>query len=195
MDEEGKEVMHMEDSQIIDLLFERSEQAIAALSEKYEKLCCKIAANILRNEEDVRECLNDVWLGVWNAIPPHRPENLKTFLLRIVRNTAVKKYHANTAVKRNSFYDVALQELADCLADANDLEQVLARTELENLINSFLATQKSENRIIFVRRYYFSDSIPQIAERMHMTQNNVSVRLNRIRNALRTFLEKEGVEL
>lgn len=187
--------MHMEDSQIIDLLFERSEQAIAVLSEKYEKLCRKTAVNILRNEEDVRECLNDVWLAVWNAIPPHSPDNLKAFLLRIVRNTAVKRYHANTAVKRNSFYDVALQELADCLPDANDVEQVLAGTELENLINSFLATQKSENRIIFVRRYYFSDSIPQIAERMHLSQNNVSVRLNRIRKALRIFLEKEGVEI
>ncbi len=187
--------MHMEDSQIIDLLFERSEQAIAVLSEKYEKLCRKTAVNILRNEEDVRECLNDVWFAVWNAIPPHSPDNLKAFLLRIVRNTAVKRYHANTAVKRNSFYDVALQELADCLPDTNDVEQVLAGTELENLINSFLATQKSENRIIFVRRYYFSDSIPQIAERMHLSQNNVSVRLNRIRKALRTFLEKEGVEI
>lgn len=185
----------MEDSQIIDLLFERSEQAIAVLSVKYEKLCCRIAVNILKNEEDACECLNDVWFGVWNAIPPHRPDNLKTFVLRIVRNTAVKKYHANTAVKRNSFYDVALQELADCLPDSNGVEQMLAGAELEKLINAFLATQKCQDRIIFVRRYFFSDSIQAIAERMHMTQNNVSVRLNRIRNALRIFLEKEGVEI
>ena len=109
----------MQDSKIIDLFFERSEQAITELSIKYEKLCKQISINILGNEEDALECINDSYLGVWNTIPPTKPDNLKYYLCRIVRNNALKKYHSNTAIKRNSYYDVALQELEECISNNN----------------------------------------------------------------------------
>ncbi len=183
----------MEDSKITDLFFERSEQALTELSHKYEKLCSKIAMNILGNEEDALECINDSYLAVWNTIPPQRPDSLKYYLLRIVRNTSVKRYHANTAKKRNSFYDVALQELEECLPDESSIEGKLLSDEISNLLNSFLESQSKTNRIIFVRRYYFSDSIAEISQKVNLTENNIYVRLNRMRNALKNHLEKEGI--
>lgn len=185
----------MQDSKIIDLFFERSEQAITELSEKYEKLCKKISVNILGNEDDALECINDSYLGVWNSIPPERPDNLKYYLCRIVRNNALKRFHSNTAKKRNSFYDVALQELEDCLPDENTIDKKLISNEISCLLNSFLEAQNKVNRIIFVRRYYFSDSIAEISQRVNLTENNVSVRLNRMRNALKNHLEKEGIKI
>lgn len=185
----------MQDSKIIDLFFERSEQAITELSDKYEKLCKKISMNILGNEEDALECINDSYLGIWNAIPPEKPDNLKYYLCRIVRNNALKRFHANTAKKRNSFYDVALHELEECLPDENTLEKKLTADEISCLLNSFIESQSITNRIIFVRRYYFSDSITEISQRVSLTENNVSVRLNRMRKSLKNHLEKEGVEL
>ena len=185
----------MQDSKIIDLFFERSEQAITELSLKYEKLCRKISINILGNEEDALECINDSYLGVWNTIPPTRPDNLKYYLCRIVRNNALKKYHSNTAVKRNSYYDVALQELEECLSDYNSIERELSSTEITRLIDSFLSLQKKENRIIFTRRYFFGNSVGDIALRMGMSENSISVRLGRMRKALKNHLEKEGVEI
>ena len=185
----------MQDSKIIDLFFERSEQAITELSLKYEKLCKQISINILGNEEDALECINDSYLGVWNTIPPKRPDNLKYYLCRIVRNNALKKFHSNTAVKRNSFYDIALQELEECIPDENNFEKELTSAEITKLIDCFLAMQKKENRIIFIRRYFFSDSISDISKRMGMSENNISVRLNRMRNNLRNHLEKEGIEI
>ena len=185
----------MQDSKIIDLFFERSEQAITELSTKYEKLCKKISINILGNEEDALECINDSYLVVWNTIPPTKPDNLKYYLCRIVRNNALKKYHNNTAIKRNSHYDIALQELEECVSDNNSIEKELIMAETTRLIDSFLSVQKQENRIIFTRRYFFGDSISDIALRMGMSENNISVRLGRMRTKLRNHLEKEGVEI
>ena len=185
----------MQDSKIIDLFFERSEQAITELSLKYDKLCKKISINILGNEEDALECINDSYLGVWNTIPPTKPDNLKYYLCRIVRNNALKKYHNNTAIKRNSYYDIALQELEECISDNNSVEKELASSEITRLIDEFLSMQKQENRIIFTRRYYFGDSVGDIAVRMGMSENNISVRLGRMRKALKNHLEKEGVKI
>ena len=185
----------MQDSKIIDLFFERSEQAITELSIKYEKLCKQISINILGNEEDALECINDSYLGVWNTIPPTKPDNLKYYLCRIVRNNALKKYHSNTAIKRNSRYDIALQELEECISDRDCIEKELTSAEITRHINSFLSVQKQENRIIFTRRYFFADSISDIALRMGMSENNISVRLGRMRTKLRNHLEKEGIEI
>ena len=185
----------MQDSKIIDLFFERSEQAITELSLKYEKLCRQIAVNILGNEEDSLECINDSYLGVWNTVPPRRPEILKYYLCRIVRNNALKRFHSNTALKRNSHYDVALQELEECLPDERSIEKELTSAEITRLIDSFLDRQGKENRIIFTMRYFFGDGIADIAKRVGMSENNVSVRLNRMRKSLRNHLEKEGIEI
>lgn len=191
----GKAVTELEDSRIIDLFFERSEQAITELQKKYGALCRRVAGNILRNDLDVEECVNDAYLGAWNAIPPHRPELLSAFICRIVRNLSVTRYHANTAAKRNSFYDAALDELEECIPSAASVEAEMDARELSALLNRFLGTLDRENRILFVRRYWYSDSVSVIGAALHMNGNSVSARLLRIRRKLRRFLEEEGYEL
>lgn len=185
----------MEDGRIIDLFFERSEQAITELSKKYGAVFGKVAGNILGNARDAEECVNDAYLGVWNTIPPRRPEALLSYACRIVRNLSVARYHANTALKRNSFYDAALDELEECLPATSDVEEELSARELSRLLDRFLGELDRENRILFVRRYWYSDSVSEIAEAFHMSSNSVSARLLRIRTKLRKFLKKEGYDL
>ena len=186
----------MDDSQIVELFFERSEQAFTELSEKYEKTCIKIAMNILGNPDDARDCVNDSYLALWNNIPPQRPDNLKYYFYRIVRNNAIKQFHYNTAKKRNSYYDVAFEELEDCIPSDNKTpETELLEKELTDLLNIFLEKQNTVDRIIFVRRYYFGDSIADISEKVKMTENNISVKLNRMRKKLKNHLQEEGYEI
>lgn len=182
----------MEDSRIIELFFARSELAITELSAKYEKLCMHIAGNILGNAQDAEECVNDAYLGAWNTIPPPKPNPLQSYICRIVRNVAITRYHANTAIKRNSHYDVALDELANCLCAAETAESCLHAKELSHLLNRFLATLDTRSRVMFVRRYWYSDSVSDIANAFHMRPNSVSVQLSRTRNKLRKYLVKEG---
>lgn len=182
----------MDDSKIIDLFYARSEQAIMELSAKYGSVFNRIARNILSDPLDAEECVNDAYLGAWNTIPPQKPYPLLTYVCRIVRNLAAMKYHANTAIKRNSFYDTALDELEDCLAAPADVDEELSAKELSSLIDRFLDTLEEKSRVMFVRRYWYSDPIPDIATRFHMSNNNVSVRLLRTREKLKKYLMKEG---
>ncbi len=188
----GKGGMKLEDGKIIDLFFERSEQAITELSKKYGAACRRVAVNILRNELDAEECVNDAYLGAWNAIPPNRPDPLLTYLCQIVRNLSITRYHANTAVKRNSFYDAALDELEECLPSAVTVETEVDARELSALLDRFLETLDRENRVLFVRRYWYSDPVSEIGAAFHMSANSVSARLSRIRRKLKGFLKKEG---
>ena len=188
-------VSSLDDRKIIELFFERSEQAIIELSKKYGSVCSKVAFNILNNTQDTEECVNDAYLGTWNTIPPQNPNPLLSYVCRIVRNLAIKKYHANTAAKRNSIYDVALDELENCLTASLTVEQEISAKELSRQIDRFLATLDEENQMMFVRRYWYSDSISDIAERFQTSSNNVSVRLSRLRNKLKSHLKKEGFEL
>ena len=185
----------MEDGKIIELFLERSEQAIDELSKKYGRLCLRIAENILGNPEDAEECVNDAYLALWNKIPPERPELLPAYLLRIVRNLSVKKYHANTAAKRNSHYDVALDELEDCFPANTSVEEEAEARETARLIDVFLETMDEPSRILFVKRYFHGDSIEELAALFSTTKHNVSVRLSRTRKKLRKFLEEKGVSL
>ncbi len=185
----------LEDSKIIELLFARAEQAIAMLSAKYGTVCNRIARNILKNDLDTEECVNDTYLAAWNTIPPEKPDPLKNYIFRIVRNISIAKYHANTSIKRNSYYDVALEELESCLGVYVTVEQELAASELSKLIDSFLATLDEESQMLFVRRYWYSDGISDLADRFQTTANNVSVRLSRIRGKLKKYLQKEGYEI
>lgn len=171
----------MEDSKIIELFHERSEQAIVELSEKYGTVCTRIAKNILNNELDAEECVNDAYFGAWNTILPQSPNPLQTYICRIVRNVSIKKYHKNTAIKRNSFYDIALDELENCIPSEKTVENELLVKELTQKIDEFLATLNQEKRVMFVRRYWYSDSISEIAKEFHMSNNNVSVGLLRTR--------------
>ncbi len=180
----------MEDSKIIELFWARDEQAILELSAKYGDVCSRVSGNILKNTLDAEECLNDALLAIWNRIPPERPKPLKSFLLRIVRNISIARYHANTAQKRNSYYDVALDELADCIADpVNALEC----GELSRLLDRFLDTLDRDSRVMFLYRYWCSESPGTIAEKFGTNAHYISVRLSRIRKKLKLYLEKEGI--
>ena len=183
----------MTDTEIISLFFERSEQAITELDKKHGCAVARVARNILGNAQDTEECVNDTYLGTWNAIPPHRPSPLRTFVCRIARNLATKKYHANTAMIRNSQYDLALDDLEEILADSNSVEEAYEAKELSAAINGFLATLNPSDRFLFMRRYWYSDPVKDIAKMAHSTTNSVTVRLFRIREKLRLYLEKEGL--
>ena len=185
----------MEDSKIIEMFYERSEQAIIELSKKYGAVCTKVANNILSDKRDTEECVNDAYLGAWNTIPPQKPNPLLSYICRIVRNLAVNKYHANTASKRNSTYDVALDELENCFPSAVSVEDEFNAKEAARVIDDFLATLDQENRVMFVRRYWHADSIADLAQLFHTSSHNVSVRLSRTREKLRKHLIKEGVAL
>ena len=159
---------------------------------KYGKVCHKISYNILNNRLDAGECVNDTYLGTWNAIPPQRPNPLLAFVCKLVRRYSLMRHRANTAMKRNSTYDVALNEIENCISTKERIEDTLEAKALARVIESFLDSLTEENRIIFMRRYWFSDSYEEIAKRMGMTEKNVSVRLTRTRKQLRNYLiEKE----
>ncbi|WP_099467568.1 RNA polymerase sigma factor [Konateibacter massiliensis] len=183
----------MEDSQIIALFFERSEQAIVELSNKYGKVCRRVSLNILKNTLDAEECVNDAYLGVWNNIPPQKPDPLLAYVCRIVRNLSIKRYYSNTALKRNSHYDIAFEELEDCIPSQNNVDEDYNVKELAKIINDFLSTLDKDNRVMFVRRYWFSDSLNELAKTFGITEHNASVRLSRIRGKLKKYLIKRGV--
>ena len=179
----------MDDKQIIRLFFQRSEQAIAELSRKYGALCFRIARNILNDHQDAEECVNDAYLGAWNSIPPQSPDPLRAYICRIVRNLALKKLRANTALKRGSQFEVSLSELEACIPD-NALDEQLAASELAAQINAFRSALPRDDRVMFVKRYWFSESLSEIADAFHITENNVSVRLSRIRRKLHKHLKE-----
>ena len=185
----------LDDTKIIELFFDRSEQAIDELSQKYGAILSKVALNILGNKQDTEECLNDAYLGTWNKIPPHKPNHLLSYVCKIVRNLAIKKYHANTASKRKSTYEVALDELENSLATVNSTEDEFNAIETAKIINNFLASLDRKNRIIFVRRYWLCDSIDDLARLFQTSNHNISVRLSRTREKLRKHLITQGVSL
>ena len=154
-----------EDSKIIDLLYKREEQALIELSEKYGTACKRIAGNILKNHRDAEECVNDTYLAVWNTIPPKNPNPLRAYIFRIIRNISIAKYHENTCIKRNSYYDVALQELENCLMAVMTVEQEMEANELSDLLDGFLETLDKRSRIMFVRRYWYSDRSCRFSEK------------------------------
>lgn len=184
----------MEDWQIIELFFARVEAAIDAVAKKFGSQLYRIATNILHSPRDAEECVNDTYLALWNTIPPEHPNPLCAYTYRIGRNTALKKLRSNTAQMRDSSYDLSLDELAGCIPDDRLWETLDAR-ELGRCIDRFLDTQSKENRVIFLRRYWFGDSVKQITNDTGLKAGTVSVRLNRIRNALKDYLYKEGYSL
>ncbi len=183
----------MTDEEIIDLFFERSEQAISELAKKHGAAVAGVARSILGDEEDAKECVNDVWLGAWNSIPPHRPEALRAYVCRIARNLAAKRYHAGLAKKRNGRFDLALDELAECVPDRNGVEDAVAAKELAESIDRFLDTLSYEDRFLFMRRYWYADPLPEIAKMAGMRYGAAAVRLHRVREKLKKQLLKEGV--
>ena len=185
----------MEDREIIALFQERSQQAILSLQEKYGNVCLRVAENILKDSHDAEECVNDAWLAVWNTVPPQNPEPLISYVCRITRNLALKKYRYNTAQKRNSFYDVSLSELEDCIPATVQGPEACAEEELTVIIEEFLDSLDQESRVLFVKRYWYSEPVKSIARELGMTQNHAAVKLRRIRGRLKSYLEERGVML
>lgn len=183
----------MEDSQIISLLWDRAETALEALRAKFGKRIYATALNILNDRRDAEEAENDTYLAVWNAVPPAHPEPLCAFVYRIGRNTALYILRRRNAQKRSS-YEVCLDELAQVLEGSSMEEQIDAR-QLGIAIDRFLGTLSKENRVLFLRRYWFGDDISTLARDTGMRQGTVSVRLHRVREQLKDYLIKEGIFL
>ena len=182
----------MEDMQIIGLLFQRSETAIFALQQKFGGLCRSIISNILPDSRDVEECMSDAFLRVWNSIPPQRPERLDSYIARIARNVALDRYDYNTASMRNTGMTLAFEELALYLPSR---DQETDAVEFKSFINRFLRGLPKASRMMFVRRYWYGESIAQIADAFECSEEKVKSTLFRTRNKLRQAMIKEGIYL
>ena len=184
----------MEDQALIDLYWARNEEAITETHRKYGSWCRGIALRILELQEDAEECVNDTYLSVWNSIPPHRPSVLPPYIGRIAKNHALNLYNKKHAEKRGgSNLPLVFEELDEVIAGSESADSELYRQEMIAAINDFLGSLPEEKRKIFVRRYWYSDSVKDIAARMQMTENNVSVSLNRMRIRLREILQEGGL--
>jgi RNA polymerase sigma-70 factor (ECF subfamily) len=183
----------MEDSKIIDLFFERSERAIAELSEKYGKLCMKVSMNILNNLQDAEECVNDSYMGAWNAIPPTRPNPLISFICRLVRNLSINRYKYNNAEKRKTNYDLCLDELDSCFISSRLVDDAIEERILTEYINEYLRSLDRVNRVIFVRRFWYMDSYEEISKICGLKGGAVRVRVTRTKAGLKQYLEERGV--
>lgn len=186
----------MDDSKIVQLYWDRNEQALTATSDKYGNYCITIAKNILGNKEDAEECVNDTYMRAWNSLPPHRPNILSTYLGKITRNLSFNLYKRNTADKRGAGeVPVVLDEIVDLVSDTDDVEKEIDRRELVKAIDDFLGKLPADKRSIFICRYWYFDSISNIASRFGMTNNYVSVLLNRLRLKLHNYLLERGFEI
>ena len=186
----------MDDSKIVQLYWDRDEQAIPATSDKYGTYCISIAQNILGNQEDAEECVNDTYMSAWNSMPPHKPKILSVFLGKITRNLSLNRYKQNTAGKRGGReVPVVLDEIAELVSDTGSVEQEVDRKELVKAIDAFLDRLPTDKRSIFICRYWYFDSVSKIAARFGMTENHVSVTLNRLRVKLHNDLLERGFDL
>ena len=183
----------MLDHEIIALFFERSEQAITELMRKYGAAIKNVASNILKDAQDAEEAVSDTYLTVWNRIPPAKPKYLGAYSCRIARNLSLKRFYANTAQKRNSYYDVALDELEETIPALSTVESTYDAKELTGYLNQFLKNLSKEDRYLFMRRYWYGDKISDIAENLNVTPHKASVRLFRLRQKLQELLKKEGM--
>ncbi len=184
----------MEDSRIVDLYWQRDETAITETESKYGRFCFSIANRILENPEDARECVNDTYLGAWNAMPPHRPEILSSFLGKITRRLSLKKRRDRSAEKRGGgSVEVSIDELEECLPSGQSMDENLAVAELSEIIDSFLEALPQGERRVFLRRYWFFDPIREIALRYGFSESKVKMMLKRTRDKLLVCLQKEDI--
>lgn len=185
----------MTDCEILALLFARSEKAISALQEKYDRLIRRIAMNILHCERDAEECADDTWLSVWNTIPPQKPDPLMPYVAKIARNLALDRYRYNHAARRYDGGDAVLEEIAEIVSDQQSAEDEAMRTALAEAVSDFLHNQKETDRRLFLRRYWYGDELAEIAQTLGLSTNHASVRLHRVRERLRRYLTERGFVL
>lgn len=184
----------MEDFQIIDLYFARNERAIEETADKYGHLCFRIAHNILYSIEDTKECVNDTYLCAWNTIPPQKPNNFMAFLCKITRNLSLKRLDYRRAQKRNPELILSLEELETVLPD-DQIQREINDEDIGAAISRFLKTEPEERRNVFIRKYWFCDSIQSISKRYAFSEGKVKSMLHRSRNRLKDYLKKEGIAL
>ena len=184
----------MEDKQIVDLYWERSESAIKETEKKYGRYCHYIAYQILENDEDAKEVVNDTYLKTWQTIPPKRPEALKPYVGMISRHLAFDVYEEQHTQKRGQI-PLVLDELAECLPSDDEEWDVVSGIALHDSLNTFLRGLPLKTRNIFIRRYWYLDSIADISKRFAISESKVKSTLLRCRNKLREYLEKEGFTL
>ena len=183
----------MEDHTIVMLFWDRSEKAVEAAVDRYGGYCYKIALSLLGDPEDAMECVNDTWLRAWNAIPPARPQYLAVYLGKITRNLCLNRIkHRSTQRRGGGMGQVLLSELEDCLPTGENVETALADAELKEALEVWLREQPMEKRGIFLRRYFLSRSVGEIAREYGITANNAAVRLYRTRVKLKEWLKEEG---
>ena len=182
-----------DDEKIIYLFFERDQQGIRELDVKYGKICHNLSYNIVNSRQDAEECVNDAYLGAWNTIPPAHPNPLLSYIVKIVRNISLKTYWRKSAAKRSGNYKIALEEIEGYIAGKESVEGEIEARELARIIGEFLDTLTVENRVIFMRRYWFADSYKDIAEFVGLSEKNISVRLTRIRRKMKQYLTEKEV--
>ena len=183
----------MEDSKIIELLFLRCETALGAIEKKYCSTCMKIAMNVLNDYQEAEECVNDTFLGVWNSIPPNKPDPLSSYVFRITRNIALNVRKRDTAKKRKGNYELCLDEIEDFLCSPETVEDTVSEAELTSYIDEFLSTLNKTNRYIFVRRFWYLDSYEDISKAIGIKNGAVRIRLTRVKAQLKKHLESKGV--
>lgn len=184
----------MDDSQIVALFWQHNEDAIAEAQKEYGRYCFSIANQILRNEADAEEIVNDAMAGAWNAIPPHRPAVLSTFLGKITRRLSLKRLRERTAEKRQGDeVSLSLEELGECIPASSGVEEAVELKELAASISAFLDTLSAEERRVFIRRYWFFDPVQAICSRFGYSESKTKMMLKRTRDRLALWLKKEGM--
>ena len=184
----------MEDQLIIDLFFQRSEQAIEETDKKYGGYCYSIAYNILTNREDSEESVSDTYLAAWNTIPPRRPNFLNAFLGKLTRHISIDRWRKRSAKKRGGGeMPLVLEELQECVANGENLEERYEQKELVRQVRKFVASLSDTERRVFVCRYWYLDSTAEIAKRFGFSENKVSSMLHRTRGKLEKYLIREGI--
>lgn len=184
---------HMEDAKIIRMFLERKEEGIKELERKYKRYCQTIAHNILSSQEDADECVNDTYLAVWNSIPPNRPNNLMAYLGKITRNLALDKREKQKAAKREAKALILIEEIAEVFV--NEQDALTDEIALREAINKFLKQLPKEKRVLFMRRYFFFDSVKEIAKAEKVSEGQIKTALFRIRLELKDYLLEEGITL
>ena len=182
----------MEDFKIVDMYWARNENAIAESDKKYGRMLSSLSFSLLSSHEDAEECVNDTYLDAWNAMPTARPEHLGAFLSKIVRRISIDKFRKAHRQKRGGA-EALLLELTECIPSGESVEEQYQNQLLKEFLDGFLRALDQEKRVMFVRRYFYSQSIEQIALTMHMSESKVKTTLLRVRNKLKDALKKEGL--
>ena len=183
----------VDDHDLITLFFDRDENAIGEMQIKYGSFCRHIARSLLTSREDAEECVNETMLAVWNSIPPNRPKSFKAYVGRILRNKALSIYRKENAAKRSTAMTAMLSELEDCIPSAENVEDRIEAKEITDAINMWLSALREQDRMLFVRRYWYGDPVQKLALEMGVSSNNAAQKLFMLRKQLKACLEKKGI--